>query len=184
MNNQLLYQQERPSKVYTLIIIFNSLVTRPRSIDQLILISFLLLVNTGLFINNEFIDSIDGKRFETINPTTEKVISTVAEASANDVDKAVDIATEAYVKVWSKISGYDRGRLINKLADLMERDIDELAALESLDNGKPFALVKAVDIAMSIKTYRYFAGFADKINGTVNKLYIMIIIMIFFFFFY
>ncbi|CAB4387925.1 putative aldehyde dehydrogenase [Rhizophagus irregularis] len=122
-------------------------------------------VNTGLFINNEFVDSIDGKRFETINPATEKVITTVAEALSNDVDKAIDIATETYVKVWSKVSGYDRGRLINKLADLMERDIDELAAIESLDNGKPFLLTKAVDIQLSIKTYRYYAGFADKING-------------------
>lgn len=128
-----------------------------------------MLVNTGLFINNEFVDSIDGKRFETINPATEKVITTVAEALSNDVDKAIDIATETYVKVWSKVSGYDRGRLINKLADLMERDIDELAAIESLDNGKPFLLTKAVDIQLSIKTYRYYAGFADKINGEVKN---------------
>ncbi|GBB86606.1 hypothetical protein RclHR1_00130047 [Rhizophagus clarus] len=124
-------------------------------------------VNTGLFINNEFIDSIDGKRFDTINPTTEKVITSVAEASANDVDKAVDIAIDAYINVWRNFSGYDRSRLINKLADLMERDIDELATIESLDNGKPFTLVKNVDIACTIKTYRYFAGFADKINGEV-----------------
>lgn len=108
---------------------------------------------------------------------------------ANDVDKAINVATDAYVKVWSKVSGYDRGRLINKLADLMERDIDELAAIESLDNGKPFSLAKAVDIQLTIKTYRYYAGFADKINGEVKKkkmfifLYILRFLSYFFFFF-
>lgn len=187
MNKLLLCQQERLSKVYYI----NFVLSLPRyttSIDRSIKFYFSssLLVNTGLFINNEFVDSIDGKRFETINPATEKVITTVAEALPNDVDKAIDVATETYVKVWSKVSGYDRGRLINKLADLMERDIDELAAIESLDNGKPFLLTKAVDIQLSIKTYRYYAGFADKINGEVKiiiKKYVHILLFLFFFLF-
>ncbi|CAI2174935.1 11192_t:CDS:2 [Funneliformis geosporum] len=122
-------------------------------------------IYTGLFINNEFIDAIDGKRFETINPSTGKPITTVAEAFAKDVDKAVDAATEAFDKVWKNVQPSERGRLLNKLADLMERDLEEIAAIESLNNGKAFSVAKRDDIPGAIATYRYFAGFADKIHG-------------------
>ena len=125
------------------------------------------IVCTGLFIDNEFVDSIDGKRFETINPTTGKVITTVAEASSKDVDKAVDAATEAYDKVWKKVSGYERGRLLYKLSDLIERDLEEIATLESLDNGKAFSVAKTMDVPSAIKLIRYYAGYADKIDGKV-----------------
>jgi aldehyde dehydrogenase (NAD+) len=130
-----------------------------------------IIVNTCLFINNEFVDSIDGKRFETINPATEKVITTVAEALGNDVDRAVDAATEAYNNVWKKVDGSERGRLLNKLADLLERDAEEIASLESLDNGKAFSTAKALDLPISVKAFRYFAGYADKIHGKVMLLY-------------
>jgi len=122
-------------------------------------------IYTGLFINNEFVDGIDGKRFDVINPSTGKPITTVAEAFANDVDKAVDAATEAFNKVWKNVQASERGRLLYKLADLMERDLEEIAAIESLDNGKAFSVAKANDVPTAIEAYRYFAGFADKIHG-------------------
>ncbi|CAI2171083.1 6962_t:CDS:2, partial [Funneliformis geosporum] len=122
-------------------------------------------IYTGLFINNEFVDGIDGKRFEVINPSTGKPITTVAEAFANDVDKAVEAATEAFNKVWKNVQASERGRLLYKLADLIERDREEIAAIESLDNGKAFSIAKANDLQTAIDTYRYFAGFADKIHG-------------------
>ncbi|CAG8466219.1 15176_t:CDS:2 [Dentiscutata heterogama] len=122
---------------------------------------------TGLFIKNTFVESVDKKRFETINPTTEKVITTVAEASSKDVDLAVEAATEAFYNVWRLVDGKERGRLLNKLADLIERDLEELATLESLDNGQTLSTAKFIDVGLSIDCYRYFAGWADKIHGKV-----------------
>ncbi|CAG8449851.1 13670_t:CDS:2 [Cetraspora pellucida] len=124
-------------------------------------------VYTGLFINNEFVDSVDGKRFETINPTTAQVITSVVEASEKDVDIAVEAATRAFNEEWIHVDGKKRGTLLNKLADLMERDIDDLAALEALDNGKAFTIAKVQDLPATIAVYRYFAGWCDKIHGKV-----------------
>ncbi|CAG8554227.1 18673_t:CDS:10 [Acaulospora morrowiae] len=121
-------------------------------------------VPVGLFINNEFVDSVDKKRFETINPSNGKVITTVVEASEKDVDIAVEAAVEA-LKVWRYVSASDRGRLLNKLADLIERDLDELAALEALDNGKTYSEAKKSDLPSVISCYRYYAGWCDKIHG-------------------
>ncbi|CAG8764933.1 5615_t:CDS:2, partial [Cetraspora pellucida] len=122
---------------------------------------------TGLFINNEFVDSVDCKRFETINPTTGQVITSVVEASEKDVDIAVEAATRAFNDEWIHVDGKERGRLLNKLADLIERDADELAALEALDNGKAVTIAKSVDLSTAIDGYRYFAGWCDKIHGKV-----------------
>ncbi|CAG8513589.1 1325_t:CDS:2 [Cetraspora pellucida] len=127
----------------------------------------LINVHTGLFINNEFVDSVDHKLFETINPATGKVITSVAEASERDVDIAVEAAASAFSDVWCNVDGKERGKLINKLANLMERDLEELAALEALDNGKPFLSAKANDLPGAISCYRYFAGWCDKIHGKV-----------------
>ncbi|KAG9302933.1 hypothetical protein G9A89_022350 [Geosiphon pyriformis] len=126
-----------------------------------------LKVQTGLFINNEFVEAVDGKRFETINPATGKVITTVAEASEKDIDLAVEVATEAFENVWKNFDGQKRGELMNKLADLLERDSEELAVLEALDNGKAYLTAKFVDVKGIITTIRYFAGWADKIHGKV-----------------
>ncbi|CAG8491700.1 20641_t:CDS:2, partial [Racocetra persica] len=124
-------------------------------------------VYSGLFINNEFVDSVDHKLFETINPTTGKVITSVAEASEKDVDIAVEAAANAFNDVWCHVDGKERGKLINKLANLMERDFEELAALEALDNGKTLRSAKAYDLPSAISCYRYFAGWCDKIHGKV-----------------
>ncbi|KAJ5409199.1 Aldehyde dehydrogenase C-terminal [Penicillium crustosum] len=118
----------------------------------------------GLFINNEFIKSVDGKTFETLNPTTEKPITSVYEASEKDVDIAVKAAREAFEGSWKKVTPSDRGRMLTKLADLFERDMETLASIEALDNGKAVTMAK-VDIANAAGCLRYYGGWADKITG-------------------
>ena len=122
---------------------------------------------TKLLINNEWVDSNNGRTFETINPTNGEIIAHVAEADEADVNKAVRAARAAFNHgaEWRRMSASNRGYLLNRLADLMEKHIDELAALESLDNGKPLAIAKAADLPLSIACYRYYAGWADKIQG-------------------
>ena len=121
---------------------------------------------TQLLIDGKFVNSSTGKTFDTFNPATEEKITSIQEAGVEDVNKAVKAARKAFDNgPWRRMSGSDRGRLMYKLADLMEKHQDELAALEALDNGKPFGFAKAADIALSIKCYRYYAGWADKIHG-------------------
>jgi len=128
-------------------------------------------LETRLFINNEFVDSVSGKTFNTVNPATEEVICAVQEDDAADVDQAVAAAKAAFAigSPWRTMDASERGRLLNKLADLMERDTDYLEELESLDNGKPLGREgqygTKVDVALTIKLYRYMAGWADKIQG-------------------
>ena len=121
---------------------------------------------TQLFIGGQWVPSQSGKTFETINPATEEVIATVAEGDAADVDLAAKAARKAFEGgPWSTMDARDRGRLMNKLADLIEEEADELAALESLDNGKPIRDAKAADLPLTIDALRYYAGYADKIHG-------------------
>jgi aldehyde dehydrogenase (NAD+) len=121
---------------------------------------------TKLLINGQWVNSQSGKTFATINPSTGKEICQVSEADAADVDIAVKAARAAFDKgPWRKTSGSERGRLLNKLADLIEKNADELARLESLDNGKPFLVAKAADLPLTIACYRYYAGWADKLQG-------------------
>ena len=97
------------------------------------------ILYTKLFIDNQFVDSVNGKTFKTINPVTEEVICQVAEADKADVDLAVAAARRAFNlgSTWRTMDASGRGRLLAKMADLMERDKDDLAKLETLDNGKP-----------------------------------------------
>ncbi|KAL4886691.1 aldehyde dehydrogenase domain-containing protein [Aspergillus karnatakaensis] len=118
----------------------------------------------GLFINNEFVKGAKGQTFTTVNPSTEKDIIAVHEATEEDVDTAVKAARAAFEGEWRQVTPSERGRYLNKLADLMERDIDTLAAIEALDNGKAFTMAK-VDASNSIGCLRYYAGWADKIHG-------------------
>ena len=122
---------------------------------------------TKLLINGEWVDAASGKTFATINPATEEVIAEVAEADAEDVNRAVAAARRAFDEgPWTrKISASKRGKLLNKLADLIEEHIDELAALETLDNGKPLKDSRNIDLPLTIACYRYYAGWADKIHG-------------------
>ncbi|KAJ5313215.1 uncharacterized protein N7443_000099 [Penicillium atrosanguineum] len=118
----------------------------------------------GLFINNEFIAGVDGKTFETTNPTDEKVITSVHEATEKDVDIAVKAARTAFEGAWHTVTPSDRGRMLTKLADLFERDMETLASIEALDNGKAVTMAK-VDIANAAGCLRYYGGWADKITG-------------------
>ncbi|CEG47702.1 aldehyde mitochondrial precursor [Plasmopara halstedii] len=121
---------------------------------------------TNLFINNEFVPSSNGATFDTFNPATEERIASVAEATPADVDAAVKAARDAFNGTWRTIDAVERGRLIYRLADLIEENGDELADLESLDAGKPRSLTRFLDVEACINTLRYFAGWADKIHGS------------------
>lgn len=121
---------------------------------------------TQLLINNEWVNSVSGKRFETINPSTGEVICDVAEADAADVDLAVAAARKAFNSGdWRQMSATGRGELLYKLADLIEQNIEEIARLETLDNGKPLNDSLSADLPLVIACYRYYAGWADKIQG-------------------
>jgi aldehyde dehydrogenase (NAD+) len=121
---------------------------------------------TKLLIGNKWVDSLSGKTFPTINPATGEVITQVAEADAADVDKAVGAARAAFEKgPWRKMTASQRGLLLYRLGDLIEKNIEELAQLESLDNGKPYQVALAADLPLTIACYRYYAGWADKIQG-------------------
>ncbi|KAJ3764170.1 NAD-aldehyde dehydrogenase [Lentinula raphanica] len=124
-------------------------------------------VSTGLFINNEFVPSVDSSEvIQCFNPATEEVIASVVAGSAKDIDVAVAAARTAFKTTWGKnVTGWERSRLMNKLADLIERDAQELAELETLNNGKPVAVARDFDIGDSIQCLRYYAGWADKITG-------------------
>ncbi|XP_038618979.1 aldehyde dehydrogenase, mitochondrial-like [Tachyglossus aculeatus] len=120
-----------------------------------------------IFIDNEWHDAISKKTFPTINPSTGEVICQVAEGDKADVDKAVKAAKAAFRvgSPWRRMDASHRGNLLNRLADLIDRDRAYLAALETLDNGKPFSASYLVDLDMVVKCLRYHAGWADKYHG-------------------
>jgi aldehyde dehydrogenase (NAD+) len=119
-----------------------------------------------LLIGNRWVASESGKTFTTINPSTGEEICEVAEAGAADVEQAVRAARSVFEHgPWRSMRASERGRLLHRLADLIESNGDELARLESLDNGKPVSVAKAVDVAKTVACYRYFAGWADKVHG-------------------
>src|SRR5215470_7583509 len=121
---------------------------------------------TKILINNRWVSSLSGRTFPTVNPATGEEICQVAEADAADVDEAVKSARNAFENgPWAKMSAAERGRLLYKLADLIEEHADELAMLESRDNGKPFHVARSADLGLTIATYRYYAGWADKVQG-------------------
>src|SRR5690242_19306237 len=121
---------------------------------------------TKMLIDGKWIDSSSGKTFESVNPATGDVIANVAEGDKADVDKAARAARKAFEKgPWKKMNARERGKLMNKIADLIEKNFDQLAMLETLDNGKPLADSKPADLPLVIDSYRYYAGWADKIEG-------------------
>ncbi len=121
---------------------------------------------TRLFIGGDFVPSLSGAEFEVLNPHDNSVLAMVSEARAEDVDRAV-AAAEAAFPVWSRMSASDRGRLIYKLADAIEADRDALSMIETLDTGHPIRDTRNLDILRTVQTFRYFAGMADKNEGSV-----------------
>lgn len=122
--------------------------------------------DTQCFIGGQWTDAASGKTFESLHPATEEVIAEVAEGDAEDVDRAVRAARAQFDDgEWSRMDARDRGRLMLRLADLMEQHADELAAIETLDNGKPIRDSRGADIPLAIDCIRYYAGWADKIQG-------------------
>jgi aldehyde dehydrogenase (NAD+) len=125
------------------------------------------MFRTELFINNEFVKSVDGDKFATINPGNGEVIADVSQATARDVDIAVSAAAGAFDRnsAWRNMTPRERGQCLYRLADLVEQNRVHLAELESLDNGKPLWNSMNIDVPACATVLRYFAGWADKMTG-------------------
>ena len=117
-----------------------------------------------LFIDGRFVDAVSGETLATLNPHDNSRIVDVAMAGKADIDLAVDAATRAFPK-WSRLAAADRGRILLRLADLIEANAEELARLESLDTGHPLKDSRALDVPRTAACYRYFGGMADKFQG-------------------
>src|SRR5690606_32817662 len=128
--------------------------------------SNLSLPESKLLIDGRWVDAIENAKFPVINPATEELISNVAEARAADVDVAVRAAHRAlHEGPWGRMNGAERGRILYKLADLLEAQREDFVILESLNAGKPLAATRRQDVAAAIDTLRYYAGWADKLAG-------------------
>ena len=130
--------------------------------------SFLQGKPKQLLIDGQWVDAASGKTFESINPATGEVLAHVAEADAADVDRAVKAARAAFEAGWGASSPYERQRVLLRIADLIEEHAEELAQLESLDNGKVIFESRNVDVAGAAATFRYYAGWPTKIYGETN----------------
>ena len=117
-----------------------------------------------LFIGGKFIKPVKPKYFDSINPATESVISRISQAGAEDVDKAVSAARNAYAKTWSKMPGAERGKYIYRIARILQERARELAVIESLDGGKPIRESRDIDIPLAAAHFFYYAGWADKLD--------------------
>ncbi|MGH8890270.1 MAG: aldehyde dehydrogenase family protein [Acidothermaceae bacterium] len=118
----------------------------------------------GLFINGEFVDSIDGEPFKTVNPASEEVLAEVSTASKADVARAVMAARAAYTQTWSQMPGRERAKYLFRIARIIQERARELAVLESLDNGKPIKESRDVDLPLVAAYFFYYAGWADKLK--------------------
>ncbi|AMO31957.1 aldehyde dehydrogenase family protein [Lysinibacillus sphaericus] len=119
----------------------------------------------GLYIDGKYVQAQSGKTLNVLNPANEEVIAVVSEAQAEDIDLAVHAAQQAFEGQWSMMEAAERSRIIYKLADLLEEHREELAQLESLDNGKPYKAALADDVDGTVQHFRYYAGWATKITG-------------------
>jgi phenylacetaldehyde dehydrogenase len=118
-----------------------------------------------ILIDGKWSDAASGKTFDTYNPATGEVLARVAEGSREDIDRAVKAARKAFDGPWSRMTASERGKLIWKLADLLEQHLEEFATLETLDNGKPLTISRVADVPLAIDMFRYMAGWATKIEG-------------------
>jgi len=119
-----------------------------------------------LLINNQWVESASGETFEVYDPSTGTVMANAAAGNEQDVNKAVKAARKAFESGhWSEMTPSDRGKILWKLADLLEENLEEFATLESLDNGKPLTIARAADVPLAVDLFRYMAGWATKIEG-------------------
>jgi phenylacetaldehyde dehydrogenase len=120
-----------------------------------------------LLIDGEWVEAASGRTFETLDPATEDVLAEVAHGDAEDVERAVRAARRAFAhgSEWRRMTPSDRGRLIHRIGDLILEHADELATLESLDNGKPRSIARVADVALSADIFHYMAGWATKLEG-------------------
>src|SRR3984885_13125618 len=119
-----------------------------------------------LFINGQWADAASGRTFETLNPATGEVLATVAEGDAEDINRAVRAARRAFEEgPWSRMTPSDRGRAIWRIGDLILEHLEELAQLETLDNGKPLGVARVADVPLAADLFHYMAGWATKIEG-------------------
>ncbi len=124
-----------------------------------------------LLINGQWVESASGKTFASYNPATGAVLASVAEGDREDVDRAVKAARTAFeTGPWSRTSPADRAKMIWRLADLIEKHLEEFAQIESLDNGKPLKIARVADVPLTIEHLRYYAGWATKIEGNTIPL--------------
>jgi phenylacetaldehyde dehydrogenase len=135
-------------------------------------VSKYLAKNQKMLINGKWVDAASGKTFDTLNPATGEVLSRVAEGDREDINRAVAAARAAFDSgPWTqKLTASDRSKLIWKLADLLEKNLEEFAQLESLDNGKPLTIARAADVPLAIELFRYMGGWATKIEGNTIPL--------------
>jgi phenylacetaldehyde dehydrogenase len=124
-----------------------------------------------MLINGKWVEAASGKTFDTYNPATGEVLARIAEGDREDINRAVKAARAAFeTGRWSQLTASERGRLIWKLADLLEENLEEFAELESLDNGKPLKIARAADVPLAVDLFRYMAGWATKIEGNTIPL--------------
>src|SRR5262249_30186253 len=120
-----------------------------------------------MLVGGEWVEAASGETFETLNPATEELLATVPQAGVEDVDRAVRAARGAFADdaPWRRMPPGERGKILHRIGDLVLENADELALLDSLDNGKPLFLAKVVDVAASADMFHYMSGWATKIEG-------------------
>src|ERR1700761_7687884 len=124
-----------------------------------------------MLIDGKMVKALSGKTFPVYNPASATLIANVPEADKADVDLAVAAARRAFDdRRWGRLSPSERGRILWRIADLIERDLEELAELESIDNGKPYAVARVVDLPLAVDMFRYMGGWATKITGSTLPL--------------
>src|ERR1700720_3121213 len=124
-----------------------------------------------MLVDGKWVNAASGKTFPTYNPATGEVLAQVAEGDRQDIDAAVRAARKAFESgPWSRLTASERGKLVWKLADLLEKHLEEFATLETLDNGKPLTVARAADVPLAVEMFRYMAGWATKLEGTTIPL--------------
>src|ERR1700681_1847000 len=124
-----------------------------------------------MLIDGKWVNAASGKTFPTYNPATGEVLAQVAEGDPQGIDAAVKAGRKAFDSgPWSRLTASERGKLVWKLADLLEEHLEEFATLETLDNGKPLTVARAADVPLAVEMFRYMAGWATKLEGTTIPL--------------